>query len=77
MFVLAGEHESFRDDILEWSKYALDYPIPPNLGNSDGVYNPKIHKYIRNNKDSAHVDVNIEPLGVHDVCFLKICCFQN
>lgn len=71
VFVLAGEHESFRDDILEWSKYALDYPIPPNLGNSDGVYNPKIHKYIRNNKDSAHVDVNIEPLGVHDVCFFE------
>ena len=27
VFVLAGEHETFRDDILEWSKYALNYPL--------------------------------------------------
>ena len=27
VFVLAGEHETFRDDILEWSKCVLDYPI--------------------------------------------------
>ena len=72
VFVLAGEHETFRDDILEWSKYALNYPLDElDFQDSNGEFNPKVHKYIRNDENSAYIDVTIVPWGAHDYLFFE------
>lgn len=72
VFVLAGEHETFRDDILEWSKYALNYPLDElDFQDSNGEFNPKVHKYIRNDENSAYIDVTIVPWGAHDFLFFE------
>lgn len=44
-FVILGEHEVFRDDILEWSKYAVGSPLVPQSQDSHGIFDPKIHEY--------------------------------
>lgn len=70
VFVLAGEHETFRDDILEWSKCVLDYPIDKlDFKDSNGEFDPKAHRYIRNDANSAYVDVTIVPWGPHDYLY--------
>lgn len=67
VFVISGEHETFRDDILQWCKYSLNYPVDElNFKDSNGEYDPKIHKYIRNDEKSAYIDINIIPWGLHD-----------
>ena len=70
VFVLAGEHETFRDDILEWSKCVLDYPIDKlDFKDSNGEFDPKAHRYIRNDANSAYVDITIVPWGPHDYLY--------
>ncbi|EMG46514.1 hypothetical protein SBY92_002668 [Candida maltosa Xu316] len=73
VFVIVGEHECFRDDVLEWCRYALRSPLVPQHVDSKGIFNPKIHEYIRNEKGKAYVDVVVEPWGVHD----SILYFEN
>ncbi|EGW32191.1 uncharacterized protein SPAPADRAFT_66837 [Spathaspora passalidarum NRRL Y-27907] len=72
VFVVAGEHESFRDDVLEWCKYALKCPLYDMHQNIDsgGVLDPKKHEYIRQDEPGkSTVQVYVEPWGVHDAIF--------
>ncbi|RCK65150.1 putative steryl acetyl hydrolase mug81 [Candida viswanathii] len=72
-FVILGEHECFRDDVLTWCKYALKSPLAPQKQDSNGVWNPKVHEYIKDLGDSAYVEINVEPQGVHD----SVLYFEN
>lgn len=69
VFLIVGEDESFRDDVLQWAKYALDVPWYEEVKYGD------LHKFL----DQAHyelirkgepgkvnVSVHVEPHGVHD-----------
>lgn len=73
VFVITGEHECFRDDILEWANHSLQSPLTPQKGESQGRFNPKIHQYIRDTPDTAYAEVLIEPCGVHD----SVLYFEN
>lgn len=79
VFVICGEDESFRDDILEWSKYALNVPFYDNVkyGNSHKYFQKQDYEYINedNWKTSAKANVRlyVEPWGVHDECLF----FEN
>ena len=68
VFVVLGEHEVFRDDILEWCQYALKSPLIKQKIDSKGVLDAKLHNYEDNggNLNGAHVQVFVEPWGVHD-----------
>jgi acetyl esterase/lipase len=71
VFVLAGEDEVFRDDVLEWSKNALGVSFKDTvLGTSNNEFNESKHQYIRNDESSTKLNVYIEPWGVHDACLL-------
>lgn len=70
--VILGEHETFRDDILEWCKWAIKCPLYDlEHYDSHGEFNPKRHQYI--NEESANVRVYLEPWGLHDSTFF----FEN
>ncbi|KAK6457080.1 uncharacterized protein RJT20DRAFT_127210 [Scheffersomyces xylosifermentans] len=69
VFVITGEDEAFRDDILEWAKYALDVPLYDEVkyGDSNNKFDSSKHAYIREaNSNSAGVRVFVEPWGIHD-----------
>lgn len=72
IFIIFGEDESFRDDILEWAKYAVDLPWYQNVKYGD------LHRFLekehfeferRNKLGHANLTVYVEPLGVHDSLF--------
>ncbi|EEQ41357.1 hypothetical protein CLUG_05485 [Clavispora lusitaniae ATCC 42720] len=68
-FLIFGEHESFRDDILEWAKYAFDLPWyeAVTYGNSHKLFSRQHYEFKRRNKDgNASLTAYVEPLGVHD-----------
>ncbi|RLV89938.1 putative steryl acetyl hydrolase [Spathaspora sp. JA1] len=74
--VIVGEHESFRDDILEWCKYALKCPLYDMDQNIDsgGKLDVKKHEYIQENGEGGGtVQVYVEPWGLHDAVFF----FEN
>ncbi|CAX41717.1 esterase/lipase, putative [Candida dubliniensis CD36] len=73
VFVIVGEHECFRDDVLEWCHFALKSPLISQRDDSKGIFNPKIHEYIRNTDNFAYVEVVVEPWGVHD----SVLYFEN
>ncbi|CAH2352194.1 hypothetical protein CLIB1423_06S00892 [[Candida] railenensis] len=76
IFVILGEDEVFRDDILIWAEYALGCPLysENKYGNSGGVYDPKIHEFVRKGSPGkCAVQLYVEPLGVHDSFFF----FEN
>ncbi|KAI5967883.1 hypothetical protein CANMA_002651 [Candida margitis] len=64
--VITGEHEVFRDDTLEWAKYALNSPLEPSKQDSGGVFNHQIHEFKTSGADGAYIDVVIEPWGIHE-----------
>ncbi|KAI5967884.1 hypothetical protein CANMA_002652 [Candida margitis] len=64
-FVIFGEHEIFRDDICEWTHYALKSPLEIPKQDSRGVFNPKVYEYKSSSDDEAYVDVVLEPWGIH------------
>ncbi|KAG5418512.1 hypothetical protein I9W82_004040 [Candida metapsilosis] len=71
-FVLLGEHETMRDEILEWAKYALNSPLKKQP-DSKGVLDLKLHEYRSGGVDEAYVEVIVEPWGIHDaVLFFEI-----
>ncbi|CAN3353544.1 hypothetical protein DICA3_A07316 [Diutina catenulata] len=72
VFVLAGEDELFRDDILNWCHYALGVPLfkEHTYGDSNGVYDPSKHSYV-SRSNGGHVEVHIEPWGSHDSIFVS------
>lgn len=72
IFIVLGEDESFRDDILEWAKYSVDLPWHLKVKYGD------LHKFLekehyeferRNQPGEANLTVYVEPLGVHDAMF--------
>ena len=65
-FVILGEHESFRDDILEFAKYAVGSTLVPQSQDSGNIFNPKVHEYESRGVDDAYIDVVVEPWGIHD-----------
>lgn len=64
-FVIFGEHELFRDDICEWTKYALKSPLIVPKQDSKGVFNPKLYEYKSSGNDGAYIDIVLEPWGIH------------
>ncbi|KAG5418508.1 hypothetical protein I9W82_004036 [Candida metapsilosis] len=65
-FVITGEHETLRDDILEWAKYAVKSPLVPQKQDSRGSFNARVHEYKTDGQNGAYVSVVVEPWGVHD-----------
>ncbi|QEL61687.1 hypothetical protein CJJ09_003839 [Candidozyma auris] len=67
-FVLVGEDESFRDDILEWCKYAMEVPFhgTHSYGTEKGYTDEQYTFKRRNQPGHANLDLYVEPQGVHD-----------
>ena len=65
-FVILGEHEVFRDDILDFAKYAVGSTLVPQSQDSGNIFNPKVHEYESRGVDDAYIDVVVEPWGIHD-----------
>ncbi|KAG5418506.1 hypothetical protein I9W82_004034 [Candida metapsilosis] len=65
-FVITGEHEVFRDDTLEWARYALGSPLKPPSDDSGGQFNSATHEYKQQGNDGAYIEVVIEPWGIHE-----------
>lgn len=72
IFLVMGEDESFRDDILEWAKYSVELPWFQTVKYGD------LHKFLekehyeferRNVAGHANLTVFVEPWGVHDSFF--------
>lgn len=72
LFILAGEDEVIRDDILHWCYYALGIPLynQYKYGQSNNKFDKSKHEYIRNEEGKAHVRLYVEPWGVHDTMLL-------
>lgn len=75
IFLLCGEDETFRDDILRWAETALDVPYFSTVkyGNSNHQYNLKTHEHFRaGSPGKCRLELHIEPWGVHDaILFLE------
>lgn len=73
VFVVCGEDETFRDEVLKWCETVLDMPCYTGIkyGYSTGKFDPLIHHY-RHDADVNHCrsELFIEPWGVHDSCML-------
>ncbi|CAH2352033.1 putative steryl acetyl hydrolase mug81 [[Candida] railenensis] len=73
--VICGEFESFRDDILEFSKLVFGCPFfkvnSEAYNSSDGTYNPSIHEY-QSETENGKVGFRlfVEPMGIHDSAFM-------
>ncbi|KAI5957718.1 hypothetical protein KGF57_002984 [Candida theae] len=65
-FVITGEHEVFRDDALEWARYALGSPLQPPSQDSGGGFKPFVHEFETSGSDGAYIDVVVEPWGIHE-----------
>lgn len=75
VFVLCGEHETFRDDILEWCEHLYNCPLkntnPELYNNSNGEFKEHIHFFRAATKNgSVGIQVFVEPLGIHDSSFI-------
>lgn len=69
VFLILGEDESFRDDVLQWAKYALHLPWyeSVNYGKLHKFFDSKNYELIRKNEPGkANLSFFIEPHGVHD-----------
>lgn len=75
VFIILGEDESFRDDILAWSESVLGVPLGSQYkyGHSNKEYGLQGYEYIKNDPKLCHVRVYVEPWGIHDSCFF----FEN
>lgn len=76
VLVLVGEDEVFRDDVLQFSEYALGCPLysEKKYGFSEGKFDPSLHEYIRKGvPGQCGLQVYVEPWGVHDSLFF----FEN
>ncbi|CAK9441694.1 uncharacterized protein LODBEIA_P55620 [Lodderomyces beijingensis] len=65
---LVGEHESLRDDVLEWCRYAVKSPLTKQKVDSMGIYNADLHQYKNEGggDKGARAEVYVEPWGIHD-----------
>lgn len=71
IFVMAGEDELMRDDVLEWCYHALGVPLYRQFyyGDSCGRFEREKHQYVGRCKQGGYVEVYVEPWGVHDSLF--------
>lgn len=76
VLVIAGESESFRDEILEWSEVALGVPFnsTQKYGDSEGKYIPEKHQYVKDGSaGKCAVEFYMQPWGMHD----GLCVFEG
>lgn len=68
VFLLCGEDETFRDDVLEWAHYAVGLPHynAHKYGDSNNEFCHEKHYYEKNDGKSPHVRAFVEPWGIHD-----------
>lgn len=69
VFVILGEDESFRDDILQWCKFSLNVPFYEKVkyGNLHEFFEKEDYELERRgDPNNANLSLHIEPLGVHD-----------
>lgn len=71
-FVILGEREVMRDEILKWLKYAVRSPIQHNQ-DSQGTFNSKVHEYKSNGDKEAYIEIVVEAWGIHDAAMF----FEN
>lgn len=71
IFLVLGEDESFRTDILRWAKFALDLPWDTvKYGDSERTFKTENYEFERRNiEGQANLSAYVEPLGVHDGFF--------
>lgn len=69
IFVLAGEDEVFRDDILNFAKVILGSPIT-KIKESNGKFDRLTYSYIRNEPGKPSLKVFVEPWGIHDAALV-------
>lgn len=66
VFLLLGEDESFRDDILEWAHHALGHPVGPKYGAFVSAGKHKFEVLRLGALGQANLRAYVEPQGVHD-----------
>lgn len=67
VFLILGEDESFRDDIIQWAHYALSLPLGEKYGTYAETCKDKGYEYHRKGVNGeANLTAYVEPLGVHD-----------
>lgn len=68
-FVVLGEDELMRDDMVRWCQYALGIPIELSVFDEDSKAQPvDRYEYVIN---QGKLQVHIEPWGVHDSILLE------
>ncbi|KAG7194433.1 uncharacterized protein KQ657_004646 [Scheffersomyces spartinae] len=65
LFVLFGEDESFRDDIIDWCENALGVPSETFAAKNRQYSYTKFDK----SKSKCQVEIHMEPYGIHDSLF--------
>lgn len=69
VFIVLGEDESFRDDVLQWAKYSVDLPWYEKVkyGNLHQFFDKENYELIRRGEPGkGNLSVFVEPHGVHD-----------
>lgn len=75
VLILAGEYETLRDDILEFTEKVFGCPAHSGTNGayeiSDGKYHPSIHEF-KSGTENGKIgfELFVEPWGVHDAAFL-------
>ncbi|CAN3353538.1 hypothetical protein DICA3_A07272 [Diutina catenulata] len=73
VFLICGEDEVFRDDVLEWGKHALGVPLydkRSQFGTTGGKLDRSLHEYHGKLAQGGRVEAYVEPWGVHDACLI-------
>ncbi|OBA20840.1 alpha/beta-hydrolase [Metschnikowia bicuspidata var. bicuspidata NRRL YB-4993] len=67
VFLILGEDESFRDDIVQWASYALNYPQGEEYGAFSRYKDEAKFTFTRHGQPgNANLTAYVEPMGVHD-----------
>ncbi|KGU05774.1 hypothetical protein MEQ_04303 [Candida albicans P87] len=72
-FVIMGEYETLRDDILNWCQYAVNSTLSSPIKHTQGIFDKNIHQFVSTKNDGAYVKCIIEPKGIHDASMI----FEN
>ncbi|GEQ68227.1 hypothetical protein JCM33374_g1894 [Metschnikowia sp. JCM 33374] len=67
VFLIFGEDESFRDDIVQWASYSLNYPQSKEYGAFAKSKDEAKYSFSRRGEaGNANLTAYVEPMGVHD-----------
>lgn len=67
VFLIFGEDESFRDDIVQWAAYSLNYPQGEEYGAFSKCEDASKYAFTRHGQPgNANLTAYVEPMGVHD-----------